>query len=80
MTNLVVALQAEARPIIEALDLVQDRPAGMFPVYCNGGLSLVVSGIGRACCQSIFLFLLDNNAPNPAYARTPGFRRGGYDA
>ena len=36
MTNLVVALQAEAGPIIEALDLVQDRPAGIFPVYCNG--------------------------------------------
>ncbi len=41
MTNLVVALQAEARPIIETLDLVQDRPAGIFPVYCNDDLSLV---------------------------------------
>jgi hypothetical protein len=47
MTNLVVALQAEAGPIIGALDLVSARPAGIFPVYCNGDLSLVVSGIGR---------------------------------
>ena len=62
MTNLVVALQAEARPIIEALDLVQDRPAGMFPVYCNGGLSLVVSGIGRACCAAAVIHLFHRTA------------------
>ena len=62
MTNLVVALQAEARPIIEALDLVQDRPAGMFPVYCNGGLSLVVSGIGRAYCAAAVMHLFHRTA------------------
>ena len=52
MTNLVVALQAEARPIIEALDLVQDSLAGIFPVYCNGSVSLVVSGVGRTYCAA----------------------------
>ncbi|GIT49248.1 MAG: hypothetical protein Ct9H300mP14_11760 [Gammaproteobacteria bacterium] len=63
MTNLVVALQAEARPIIEALDLVQDRPGpGMFPVYCNGGLSLVVSGIGRAYCAAAVMHLFHRTA------------------
>ena len=62
MINLVVALQAEARPIIEALDLVQDRPAGIFPVYCNGDLSLVVSGIGRTHCAAAVTHLFHRTA------------------
>jgi len=62
MTNLVVALQAEAGPIIEALDLVQDRPAGIFPVYCNGSLSLVVSGIGRTHCAAAVTHLFHRTA------------------
>ena len=62
MTNLVVALQAEARPIIETLDLVQDRPAGIFPVYCNGDLSLVVSGIGRIHCAAAVTHLFHRTA------------------
>ncbi len=48
MINLVVALKAEARPIVEALDLVEDGPASIFPVYFNDGLSLIVSGVGRS--------------------------------
>jgi len=62
MINLVVALQAEARPIIEALDLVQDRPTGIFPVYCNGDLSLVVSGIGRTHCAAAVTHLFHRTA------------------
>ena len=62
MTNLVVALQAEARPIIEALDLVQDSLAGIFPVYCNGSVSLVVSGVGRTYCAGAVTHLFHRTA------------------
>ncbi len=62
MINLVVALQAEARPIIEAFDLVQDSPTGIFPVYCNDGLSLVVSGVGRSLCAAAVTHLFHRTA------------------
>ena len=62
MTNLVVALQAEARPIIEALDLVHDSLAGIFPVYCNDSVSLVVSGVGRTYCAAAVTHLFHRTA------------------
>ena len=62
MTNLVVAMQAEARPIIEALDLVQDTLTGIFPVYCNGSVSLVVSGVGRTYCAAAVTHLFHRTA------------------
>lgn len=68
MINLVVALQAEARPIIEMLDLVQDRSAGIFPVYCNDGLSLVVSGIGRTHCAAAVTHLFHRTAQSVGQA------------
>ena len=62
MINLVVALQAEARPIIEALGLVQDSQAGIIPMYCNGSVSLVVSGIGRPFCAAAVTHLFHRTA------------------
>ena len=62
MIILVVALQAEARPIIEALGLVQDGPVGIFRVYCNDEVSLVVSGIGRSNCAAAVVHLFNRTA------------------
>ena len=47
MIYIVVALPAEARPLIARYRL-RDRPAGTpFPVYCNAGMALTVSGPGK---------------------------------
>lgn len=47
MLNLVVALAAESRPLIEHFRLVQDRSAVGFRVYRGDAMRLVVTGAGR---------------------------------
>jgi adenosylhomocysteine nucleosidase len=45
--NLLVALPAEAKPLIQNLTLKRLQPDGPCPLYTGAGLSLVVSGVGR---------------------------------
>ncbi len=44
--HLFVALPAEARPLIQGLELVRETREHGFPLYRNGPLSLVVTGAG----------------------------------
>ena len=46
--NLVVALPAEAKPIVAHYQLKRMQPEYGFPVYRREALSLVVSGVGKA--------------------------------
>jgi len=46
MLNFVVALKAEANPLIEHFNL-KHEPNNYFPVFSSGETSLIVSGIGR---------------------------------
>ena len=57
MINLVVALKAEARPLIRHYEL-HHRHAGMtFPVYLGTDMALVVSGPGKAAAASATAWL-----------------------
>lgn len=47
MTNLVVALPSEARPLIKFYDLEVRPGARGFPVYAKDDLRLVVTGVGK---------------------------------
>jgi hypothetical protein len=46
-TYLLVALPAEAKPLIRAFNLKRRQPDGPFPHYVNNGLSLVLTGPGK---------------------------------
>ena len=43
---LVVALQAEAQPLITHFGLRCEPPMGMFRVYRSDSMALVISGVG----------------------------------
>lgn len=47
MIRLVLALPAEARPLIEHFGLRRRTGKTAFPVYDNGDMSLIVSGVGK---------------------------------
>lgn len=47
MINLVVALPAEAKPLIRHFGLRRRPDASPFPLYDNDGISLIVSGVGK---------------------------------
>ena len=44
---LITALRQEAQPIIDALDLRQDRTSRKIPIFSSGDTLLVVSGMGK---------------------------------
>ncbi len=44
--HLIVALPAEARPLRRALGLPRMQPDGDFPLYADGTLRLVITGVG----------------------------------
>lgn len=46
--NIVVALKCEARPLISHYGLQRDNSQSSWPVYHNNGLSLIISGVGKA--------------------------------
>ena len=58
--HLVVALDVEARPIIDALGLKARMPQSVFPVYLRGDMSLVVSGTGKvnAAAATTYLYVV----------------------
>lgn len=53
----VVALEAEARPLIERYRLKHDRGADAFKVYRRDDTALIVSGIGKAAAAAATSFL-----------------------
>jgi len=56
--NFVVALPAEAKPLIAHFGLKRKQPDGDFPIYQNGSISLVRSGVGRKAAANAVSFLL----------------------
>jgi len=56
--NFVVALPAEAKPLIAHFGLTRKQPDGDFPLYQNGAISLVRSGIGKEASEQATHFLL----------------------
>ncbi len=57
MLRFVVALEAEARPIIERYRLTRDGAAGAFSIYRRDEVALVVSGIGKAAAAAATSYL-----------------------
>ena len=64
--RLVAALNAEARPIIESFDLRARSVRGLFPIYENEGVALVVSGVGKlsAAAATSYLHAATGEEPN----------------
>ncbi len=67
--NFVVALPAEAKPVVAFFQLKRLAPHGDFPVYRSGSVSLVVSGIGKAAAAAATEFLhgLDSAQDKPIW-------------
>ena len=61
MIRFVVALPAEARPLIDRYRLRRRQPAGPFPIYETGSIALIVSGVADLvswlCLQRLLLSL-----------------------
>ena len=57
MINLVVALPAEARPLIRHYHLWSREPRGLFPVHENETIRLVVCGAGKVSAAAATAFL-----------------------
>lgn len=55
--NLVVALPAEAKPLISHFRLTRQQPDGAFPIYRNEHITLVLCGIGKKAAASATAFL-----------------------
>ena len=53
---LVVALPAEAKPVIRALGLKRLQPDGRFPRYGRGAITLLLSGPGQKACGEAVAF------------------------
>jgi nucleoside phosphorylase len=65
--NLLVALPAEAKPLIRAFDLKRLQPDGTFPCYGRGALTLVLSGPGRAAAGSAVAYMRDLSADSHSH-------------
>jgi len=59
--NFVVALPAECKPLIAHFGLKRKQPDGDFPLYQNGAISLVRSGVGKEASAQATRFLLDHH-------------------
>ncbi len=70
---LVVALPAEAKPITAHFGLRRQQPDGAFPVYRNGRISLILSGVGKTHCAAATAFLYAlNRCPQKAICLNVG--------
>lgn len=47
MLNIVIALPAEARPVIKHFNLIRHQSSTLFPVYNNNDIRLIISGPGK---------------------------------
>ncbi|MCU7811741.1 MAG: hypothetical protein KZQ77_10970, partial [Candidatus Thiodiazotropha sp. (ex Notomyrtea botanica)] len=55
--NILVALPAEAKPIIRAYDLQRKQPDGLFPRYVKQPFTLVLTGPGTEAMEKSVAFL-----------------------
>ena len=62
-TQLVVALRAEARPIIEHFGLKQRANVGMFLSYGDAAMTLIVGGVGSTSVQTATKLLYARKRP-----------------
>ena len=69
MIRFVVALPAEARPLIDHYRLRRRQPAGPFPIYETGSIALIVSGAGKiaAASASGYLQALRHDEPHACW-------------
>jgi nucleoside phosphorylase len=65
LIRLVVALPAEARPLIRRFGLARVQ-GGVFPVWRTEGVSLVVSGVGQLAAESATTHLAGEGHPEGA--------------
>lgn len=65
--HLLVALPAEAKPLIRAFELKRLQPDAAFPRYGKGPLSLVVSGPGMEAAGGAAEFLRQLNDDSSSY-------------
>jgi hypothetical protein len=65
--HLLVALPAEAKPLIRAFGLKRQQPDAAFPRYVNGPLTLVISGPGKDAAGSAAAFLQRLNGEGPQH-------------
>ncbi len=56
--NFVIALPAEAKPLIAHFKLKRMQPDGDFPIYQEGAVTLVRSGVGKEAAANATRFLL----------------------
>jgi len=59
--NLLVALPAEAKPLIQALSLKRIQPDGPCPLYAGDGINLALSGVGRDAMTKAIHYLNDRS-------------------
>ncbi len=66
MIRIVVALPAEARPLIQYFELKPPVFQGLFPIYRNDRITLVVSGIGKmaAAAATSYLYAISGEHRN----------------
>lgn len=57
MLNLVVALKAEAAPLIEHYGLRARTPKGLFAIYENDNTALTISGVGKTAAAAAVAYL-----------------------
>ena len=57
MLRFVVALAAEARPLVDRYRLERVSGGGAFPIFRRGGTALVVSGVGKVAAAAATSYL-----------------------
>jgi hypothetical protein len=62
--NLLIALQAEAKPLIRALGLKRRQPDGVCPIYASNGVRLAMSGPGKVSMQQAIHLLHQEGVEN----------------
>jgi hypothetical protein len=68
MINLVVALPAEARPLIDFYRLGDKTTIGTFRVYQHADMSLIISGPGKVAAAAATALLAGRNTPGKQIA------------
>ena len=66
--NFVVALKAEATPLVESFELAKESAPSPFPVFANGKHRLVLSGVGKELAAKATSYLSERfPQPNQAW-------------
>jgi len=73
MIHIVVALQLEARPLIEHLELKRDNSHSIYEIFRNDQVSLIVSGMGKIQSACATTYLLSNSETLPSSIFNLGF-------